>query len=377
MHSKNIPGLYDFHDVPRNIATTSSTVVFLAAWLIGTTGLLLSTLSVVLQWVLPQMPTEPVSFPSRRPIPHTRPSVGVHLPHPKSVLISNDPSAPQSRSNFNRHVSFSLGSNAKQSIIISQQRTIMSLPNIESHSSPSASPVHSAESATLVASPSPRSCSVDLPPLEDMPPPPFESNVQIESIPSRCSPVPSGASSLNPFKSRKQSSSTSSPKFTTSSQPDNASLSSSSSDRPINLPRISELGEQRRISFMDRFSMKGRRSSNASRMPQSTSSAPTTPHVSTMPFTAPKRSSHRATASVSAIDISSPAFSNPVSGQSRRSLSTFIGLNIGSRTSPTPSPQPLRTQPYGPPYNCPLPQPTSGSATHRKTSSMSNVVPSQ
>ena len=282
-----------------------------------------------------------------------------------------------SRENMERHVSFSLDVRTDRAILQSQP------PSSEAMTCATAS--FSSGDSTLCSSP--LSDLGDLPPLKNLPPllsgPQMPEQIQAKGRPMTANfPI----KARNPFKFRRTS--TSSAPSPTPEIEENLPVSPFI-DRCPTPPD----NRSRKPSLIRRLNMKGRRAHSInivtgcgfppyvrapdlSDQPSSApSSAPTSPRLSPSSFRDTANASKRS----ASVDIptktpGSPVFVPPSPHQSSRR--TLFGSFTRPRTV-SPSPAPARTQPYGPPYNCPLPVPQSrrSSGTRRPATNTQTPIP--
>ncbi|KAF9786886.1 hypothetical protein BJ322DRAFT_683086 [Thelephora terrestris] len=333
-----------YEATPRAVA---SNVVFLVAWLAGTTGYFLSILATTLAQCIRWLPfgtdDNPFSFAYVNERNFNRP------PRPKP-----DITRPLIiRENVERHVSFSHDSRTGRNM---QQP----LPPGDNMTCTTAS--FSSGNSTL--SSSPLSVLGDLPPLKNLPP--LLLDPQILEMPERIQVKrPTTANfalkARNPFKFRRTSTS-SSPIPIIGEIPSVCPLI----DRVATSP--TEQGSKK-PSLIKRLNMKGRRACSVGMMTKPPSSAPTSPRPSPSSFRNPANASKRsASVDIPSQILNSPAFVLPSlqQGSPRRSL--FSSFTKRSRAVSL-SAAPARTQPYGPPYNCPfpIPQPRRSSGTRPPT----------
>lgn len=332
----------------------ASNIVFLVAWLAGTTGYFLSILVTTFTQCIRWLPFVPESSPT--PLANVAEQTPRRPLRPKPIITR----PLLSRENVERHVSFSLDSRTSRDV----QQSLLPGENMTCTTA-------SFSSGDLTLCSSPLSDLGDLPPLKNLPPllldPQTPEQIQVKKRPMTAN---FSIKARNPFKIRRTStSSTPSPTPVVAEILPVCSLT----DQPPIFP-----AEQspRKPSLIKRLSMKGRRAYSVSAMTESPSSAPTSPRPSSSSFRNPVNTSQR----VAPTDIptrtpSSPAVSTPSPHQgSRRSL--FNSLTGRPRTVSL-SAAPQRTQPYGPPYYCPLPipQPRRSSATRRSTTSTQTSIP--
>ncbi|KAF9654429.1 hypothetical protein BDM02DRAFT_152734 [Thelephora ganbajun] len=343
-----------YEATPKAVA---SNIVFLAAWLAGTTGYFLSILATTfarcIQW-----------FPFLRPESNSPPSASVPVrtfnrtPRPKPIMTR--PSL--SRENVERHVTFSLNARTSRDILPPLQ------PSTENMTCTTAS--FSSGDSTLCSSP--LSDPGDLPPLKNLPllslDPQMPEQIQVKKR-SMTANFPIKA--RNPFKFRRAST-----PAAPSPTPEIGEILPvcPSIDRPPASPV--ELGPGK-PSLIRRLSMKGRRAYNVNTVTESPSSAPTSPRLSPSSFRNAANTSRRsASVDIPAQTSDCPAFAPPSPHQSPPRRTLFGGFTKRPRTV-SPSQAPARTQPYGPPYNCPfpVPQPRRSSGTRRSTTSTQTSIP--
>lgn len=234
---------------------------------------------------------------------------------------------------------------------------------------------------------SPLSDLGDLPPLKNLPPllldPQIPEQIQVKKRPMTAN-FPMKA--RNPFRFRRAS--TSSAPSPTPEIGDILPISPSISRCPAS-------PDPRKPSLIRRLNMKGRRVHSVSAVTEcgflscvhslnplkqhfsAPSSVPTTPKLSPSSFRDPANTSKRsASMEVPTHAPDSPVFAPPSPHRSSPRRTLFGSFTRRPRTA-SPPPAPARTQPYGPPYNCPLPvpQPRRSSGTRRSTTSTQTSIP--
>jgi len=282
-----------------------------------------------------------------------------------------------SRENVERHVSFSLDVRTNRDILQPQP------PSSEPMTCTTSS--FSSGDSTLCSSP--LSDLGDLPPLKNLPPllsdPQMPEQIQVKKRPMTANfPI----KARNPFRFRRAS--TSSAPSTTPEIEENLPVSP-----PIDRCPTPPDSRPRKPSLIRRLNMKGRRAysvnivtgcgfppyvyaPDSSKQPSlAPSSAPTSPRLSPSSFRDTANASKRSASMDGPTQTpGSPVFTPPSPHQSSRR--TLFGSFTRPRTV-SPSPAPARTQPYGPPYNCPLPvpQPRRSSGTRRPATSTQTPIP--
>ena len=285
-----------------------------------------------------------------------------------------------SRENVERHVSFPLDSRTGRDIPQPHP------PSTDNMTCTTAS--FSSGDSTLCSSP--LSDLGDLPPLKNLPPLLLDPQTP-DQIPTVKRPWSANfpSKTRNPFKFRRVSTSSA-----PSPTPEIGEILPvpTSIGQPLTSP--TEPGP-RKPSLLKRLNMKGRRAHSVStitgceflsyfhslapfKQPYlAPSSTPTSPMLSPLPpRDTPNRSKRSASMDVPTQTLGSPVFAPPSPHQSSPRRILFGSFTRGSRTM-SPPPAPARTQPYGPPYNCPLPipQPRRSSGTRRPTTNTQTSAP--
>lgn len=325
----------------------TSHIIFLVAWLAGTTGYFLSILVTTFAQCIRWLPLRRENNPS--------PSVDITGRTSRRSPIITRPLL--SRENIERHVSSPPNSQTCRGV---QQSHLPS----ESMACTTAS--FSSGDSTLC---SPLSDLGDLPPLKNLPPllldPQTTDKVQVKKRPMTANfPI----KAKNPFKFRRTS--TSSAPSPTLAIGEILPVCPSIDQSTTSAVELSS----RKPSLIKRLSIKGRRG-YATDCP---SSAPNSPRQMTWSFRNAAATSKRS----ASVDIpsqipDSPVFPSASSHQDSPRRTLFNGFTKRSRTASL-SATPARTQPYGPPYNCPLPIPQprrSGGARRPTTSTKASTHP--
>lgn len=340
-----------YEATPQAVA---SKIVFIVAWLAGTTGYFLSILATTFAQCIRWLPFTPENYP---PLPPSVTERAAHRPLRLKPVMTRP---LLSRENVERHVSFSVDTRTSRD-------TQQALSPGDNMTCTTAS--FSSGDSTLCSSP--LSDLGDLPPLKNLPLLLLDSQMP-EQIQVKKRPMTANfpIKARNPFRFRRTSTSSTSPAPTIGEILPACPLIDRSTISPAEQP-------SRKPSLIKRLNMKGRRACSVGAVTELPSSAPSSPGLSPSSFRDQKNASKRS----ASVDIPTPVPGSPVlvppsphQGSPRRTL--FNGFTKRPRTASL-SAAPARTQPYGPPYYCPLPipQPRRSSGTRKLATGTQTSTP--